>query len=217
MLPARLAAGVNVAVLPLTLTDPVTGVPVPVTERVNVEPFSVALFIGSENVTITALLSATLVAPLAGNRDTTVGGVASGGVVVVNSQLKLLANALPATSRAPVVIVAVYCVLPSSAALGVNVAVLPPTPTEPATGVPVPVSAKVKVAVVSVALFIASEKVADGAVPSATPVAPLTGVLESTVGGVLSGGAVVVNDQLKFEANALSAASRAPVVIVAVY
>ena len=108
MLPVRLANGVNVAVLPLTLTVPATGVPVPVTASVNVVAFKVALFIGSENVTIAVLLSATLVAPMLGKRDCTVGGVVSGGVVVVNNQLKLLANALPARSWAPVVMVAVY-------------------------------------------------------------------------------------------------------------
>ena len=86
--------------------------------------------------------------------------------------------------------------MPSSAELGVNVAVLPLTPTEPLTGVPLLVTTKVNVAVVSVALFIGSENVAVGAVPSATPVAPFKGVVDSTVGGVVSGGAVVVNDQM---------------------
>ena len=128
----------------------------------------------------------------------------------------MLANALPATSRAPVVMVAVYCVLPARDALGVNVAVLPLTPTEPLTGVPLLVTTKVNVAVVSVALFIGSENMAANAELSATPVAPLSGDVESTVGGVVSGGAVVVNDHAKLLANALPATSRAPVVIVAV-
>ena len=97
--------------------------------------------------------------------------------------------------------------MPSSAALGVNVAVLPLTPTEPATAVPVPVTISVKVAVVSVALFIGSDNVAVGAVPSATPVAPLRGVVDSTVGGVVSCAAVVVNDQLILPANGLPARS----------
>ena len=87
MLPVRLALGVEVAVLPLTLTVPATGVPVPVTASVNVVAFKVALFIGSENVTITGLVSKTLVAPTPGTREDTVGGVVSGGVVVVNSQV----------------------------------------------------------------------------------------------------------------------------------
>ena len=97
--------------------------------------------------------------------------------------------------------------MPSSAALGVNVAVLPLTPTEPATGVPLLVTTKVNVEVVSVALVIASEKVAVGAVVSATLVAPFKGVFDCTVGGVLSGGAAVVNDQLTLPANGLPARS----------
>ena len=86
--------------------------------------------------------------------------------------------------------------LPANAALGVNVAVLPLTPTEPLTGVPELVTTKVNVAVVSVALFIGSENVAVGAILSATPVAPFKGVVDSTVGGVVSGGGAVVNDQV---------------------
>ena len=114
------------------------------------------------------------------------------------------------------VIVAVYCVLPASDALGVNVAVLPAIATVPLTGVPELVTINVKVEFVSVALFIGSENIAANAELSATPVAPATGVVDNTVGGVVSGAAAVVNDQLTFDTSALPAASRVPVVIVAV-
>ena len=196
MLPASDALGVNVAVLPDTPTVPLTGVPLLVTTSVNVAVVSVALFIGSENIAANAELSAMPVAPFNGEVDSTVGGVVSGAAAVVNDQLTFDASALPATSRAPVVMVAVNCVLPASDAFGVKVAVLPDTPTEPLTGVPLLVTTKVNVAVVSVALFIGSENMAANAEVSATPVAPLSGDVESTVGGVVSGGAVVVNDQV---------------------
>ena len=137
--------------------------------------------------------------------------------VVVKLQVKLTASALPAASLAAVVMVAVYCVLATREADGVNVAVLPLTFTVPVIGVAPEVVASLKLAVVSVELVIASEKVADTAEFSATPAAAFAGFVADTVGGVVSGAAAVVNPQVKLAASALPAASRAAVVMVAVY
>jgi hypothetical protein len=97
---------------------------------------------------------------------------------------------------AAVVIVAVYWVVPLSAADGVNVAVLPLTLTVPLTAVPPEVVASVKLAVVSVEFVIGSENVADTGALSATPVAALAGEVADTVGGVVSGAAAVVKFQV---------------------
>ena len=137
--------------------------------------------------------------------------------VVVKLQVKLTASALPAASLAAVVIVAVYCVLATREADGVNVAVLPLTFTVPVTCVPPEVVASLKLAVVSVELVIASEKVADTEEFSATFAAAFAGLVEDTVGGVVSGAAAVVKLQVKFPASAFPAASLAAVVMVAVY
>ncbi len=74
-----------------------------------------------------------------------------------------------------------------------NVAVLPLPFTVPATGAPPIVVASVKLVVVSVALFIASEKVADTEAFVATPVALFAGDVEDTVGGVVSGAAPLLS------------------------
>jgi len=108
-------------------------------------------------------------------------------------------------------------VLPARPAAGVNVAVVPLTFTVPLTAAPPFVVATLKLVVVSVELSIASEKVADTEVFSATPVAEFAGDVESTVGGVVSGATPVVNCQVKMAASALPAASFAAVVMVAVY
>jgi hypothetical protein len=103
---------------------------------------------------------------------------------VVNVHTRLLARALPAKSSAPVVTVAVYVVLAASALVGVNVAI--PVDvlyvTAPATGV-APGPLTLNVVVVMVEAFIASLHVA---VMTATPVAPLTGLVELTVGATVS-------------------------------
>ena len=70
----------------------------------------------------------------------------------------LTANALPARSLAPVVIVAVKTVLAARSLVGFKVATVPAYVTAPGTGVAPCV--KVKVAVVIVAASIASLKVA---------------------------------------------------------
>jgi len=75
----------------------------------------------------------------------------------------------------------------------------------------------VNVAVVTVEAVMVSLKVAVIAAFTATPVAALAGLVDDTVGGVLSVVVPVVNDSVKAAAIALPAASLAPVVIVARY
>jgi hypothetical protein len=116
---ASSAAGVNVAVFPALLTDPVTAVtPGPVS--VNDDVLIVVASIGTLNVAEMVVLTATAVAPFDGTVDTTEGGAA-----VVKVQTKLAARATPAGSFAPVVIVAVNKVLLARTAVGVKVAVEP--------------------------------------------------------------------------------------------
>jgi hypothetical protein len=103
---------------------------------------------------------------------------------VVKVHAMLLVMALPAASFAPVVTVAVYAVLATRALVGVNVAVLVDATyvTVPGTGVaPGPVTEKVVDEIVEAA--IGSLNVA---VMTATPVAPLRGFVDVTVGAVLS-------------------------------
>ena len=60
-----------------------------------------------------------------GTVSVTLGRVVSGARPVVNAHTKLPANAMPAVSVAPVVIVAVKVVLPARLLAGVKVAVVP--------------------------------------------------------------------------------------------
>jgi hypothetical protein len=83
VLAARLAAGVKVAVLPLTLTVPVTAAPPVVVFKVKVVVFSVEFVIGTEKVADTEVLSATPVALLAGLVEDTVGGVGAAGELLL--------------------------------------------------------------------------------------------------------------------------------------
>ena len=83
--------------------------------------------------------------------------------------------------------VAVYCVLPSRGAVGVNVAVLLLTLTVPVTAPPA-VLTSVKLAVVSVEFVIASENVADIEEFVATLIALFVGDVEDTVGADGDGG-----------------------------
>ena len=87
ILPARLAVGVNVAVLPLTFTVPMTVAPPPVGLRLKLAVVSVEFVIDSEKVADTEELSVTPVAPLAGEVADTDGGVVSGAAAVVNCQV----------------------------------------------------------------------------------------------------------------------------------
>src|SRR5580765_161914 len=81
---------------------------------------------------------------------------------------------------------------------------------------PPEVCVRVKVVFVSVALVIASEKVADTEELRATPVAASAGEMDETVGGVVSGTGPVVKLQVKSAASGLPAESSTPVVMVAV-
>ena len=128
--------------------------------------------------------------------------------------MKFVASALPAASLAAVVMVAVYCVPAARDVDGVKVAVLPLTFTMPVTAVPL-VVASLTLAVVSVALVMASEKVADTVAFVATAVAAFAGEVKDTVGGVVSGAAAVVNVQVKSAGRGLPAASVTPAATVA--
>jgi len=152
-------------------------------------------------------LMATPVAPLNGTVETTVG---LGAGTVVKVQTKLAASAAPVRSFAPVVIVAVYKVPLARAVVGVNVAVVPANVTVPITGM-APGPVKVNVAALIVAGFMASLNVAETTVLTGTPVAPIVGTVETTVG------APVVKLHAKLLASAFPPVSVAPVVIVAVY
>jgi hypothetical protein len=84
-------------------TTPGTGLPPDVGVRVNVDVLILPEFIGSLNVTITSVLTATPVTPFVGDTFITVGGVASTtGADVVNAELKAVSE-FPATSFAALV------------------------------------------------------------------------------------------------------------------
>jgi hypothetical protein len=153
------------------------------------------------------VLTGTAVAPFTGIVEITVG---FGAGTVVKVHTKLAASAAPVGSFAAVVIVAVNKVLVARTVVGVNVAVVPAKVTEPATDV-APGPVKVKVAALIVAGFIGSLNVADTEVLTSTPVAPIIGTVETTVG------ALVVKLHTKLLASAFPDVSVAPVVIVAVY
>lgn len=141
----------------------------------------------------------------------TVGGVVSGTAPVVNVQTRSLARGLPARSLMPVVRVAVYSVTPASGVECAKVTVVPETVMLPAT-----VGLSRNVAAVTVAESIGSLKVAVIAEESDTPVAPLTGLVAVTVGGVVSGAAPVVKVQTRAAVMGFPAKSLMPVVSVAV-
>lgn len=96
--------------------------------------FTVAAFTASLNVTVTALVTATFVAPLAGVIPVTLNGPLSTTVElnVVNPLLNA-GTAFPARSVIPPS-VTVYAVFTASVLVGVNVTTFPPvTLTVPAT------------------------------------------------------------------------------------
>ena len=86
MLPARLTAGVNLTVLPLMLTVPLTGAPLEVVTSVKLAVVNVEFVIASEKVAEIEEFSATAVAAFGGDMETTVGGVVSGVAAVVKFQ-----------------------------------------------------------------------------------------------------------------------------------
>jgi hypothetical protein len=151
------------------------------------------------------VLTATLVAPLTGIVEITVGAGA-----VVNVHTKFAASAAPVGFFAPVVMVAVNTALVASAAVGVKVAVVPERVMVPATGV-APGPVKVNVVALTVAGSMASLNVAEIVALTATAVAPLVGTVETTVGA-----GAVVNVHTKLEASAIPVEFFAPLVIVAV-
>jgi hypothetical protein len=189
VLAVRGVAGINVAVSPLTLTVPVLTVPPVVVNKVKLTVFSVEFVIASEKVAETEALVATPIAALAGDVVDTVGGVVSESAPVVKLQMKLAASGFLARSLAAVVIVAVYCVAEARLAEGTSIAVLPLLTTAPLTAAPPAVGLRVKLDMFSVALVIASEKVADTEEFGATPVAALSGDVSETIGGVVSASA----------------------------
>jgi hypothetical protein len=87
VLPARLAVGVNLAVLPLTLTVPAIVTLLALGRRVKLAVLSVEFVMASEKVAETEEFSAMPVAALAGDVEDTVGGVVSGAAAVVNCQV----------------------------------------------------------------------------------------------------------------------------------
>src|SRR5688572_11575631 len=118
------APGANIALAPLYDTLPATG-PAGLVS-VNVDPLIVAGSMGSENVTvIVGMKTGTLVTVSPGDVPTTRGACVVGGggapPAVVKAKTWLCARALPATSRAPVPMVAVYRVPAASDAFGVSV------------------------------------------------------------------------------------------------
>jgi hypothetical protein len=204
VLVARMVVGVNVAVVPAKVTVPATGV-APGPAKVKVVELMVAAFMASLKVAEIVVLMGTAVDPLTGTVEMTVGGEA-----VVKVHTKLAASGTPVGSFAPVVIVAVNKVPVARIVVGVNVAVVPAKVTVPATGVAAgPV--KVNVAALIVAGFIGSLNVAETIVLTATPVAPFTGTVETTVAG-----GAVVKVHTKLAASPAPVGFFAPVVIVAV-
>lgn len=182
-----------------------TGVtPGPVNVKVVV--LIVEAFIGTLNVAERTTPEATATALLAG----TVGGTTAGGAAVVNVHTTFAARGAPVVSCAPVVIVAVNKVLLARIAVGVKVAVLPAKVTAPPTAVaPGPVT--LKVVPVTVAGFMATLKVAEMVVLTATAVARFAGTVDTTVGG-----GAVVNVHTTLAARGAPVGSCAPVVMVAV-
>lgn len=77
----RFAEGVNVAVLPVTFTVPVTATPPADLVNWKLAVFSVELVMASENVADTCAPTATSVASLIGDVADTVGGVVSPATV----------------------------------------------------------------------------------------------------------------------------------------
>jgi hypothetical protein len=77
------------------------------------------------NVALIDALVGTAVAELAGVVRVIVGAIWSGPEPVLKVQMNAIANGFPARSVAPVVIVAINCVLAARALAGENVAVVP--------------------------------------------------------------------------------------------
>jgi hypothetical protein len=173
--------------------------------------------IGSLKLTVTSELVATPVSPASGLVALTVGAVTSAADPVVKLQSTALAKALWAESLTPVLIRATQVVPAGRSPDGVTVAVLPLTakPTAPVTAVPAG-HANVKFSAVIVTASIGSLKLAVIEVLMRTPVTPASGLVELTVGAVVSATPPVVKIQLKSSVMALLATSSTAAEIVAV-
>ena len=96
--PASALFGVNVAVVVPALYVTAAGTRVlPASRNSKVDPVTVVAFIASLKVAVTGVVGATPLAPLAGDRPVTVGGVTS-AAAVVKVQPASTARALPARS-----------------------------------------------------------------------------------------------------------------------
>lgn len=131
------------------------------------------------------LLTATPVPLFAGSVEATEGAAESEAVPVVKLHMRSDAIAFPERSLIPVVIVTVYKVLSERFAEGIKLAIRPEYASVPETGVcPGPVT--LNMAPVIVAGSMISLKVAAIFLLIATPVMPLDGSVEVTVGAVAS-------------------------------
>lgn len=176
---SRFAVGENMTVLLAATKVAVPGTSAPpvvtISEKTPVA-VTVAGFIASLNVAVILRLMGTLIAPLTGLVEITVGIVP-----VVKLHTKLFARAVPIASVAPVLIVAVYIELGASGVAGVKVAVVPEYVTVPVTEAPagpMTVNEEVLIEVGFMALLnVAVIKDATG-----TAVAPFAGVTLTTAG-----------------------------------
>jgi len=171
----------------------------------------VAASIGSLNWMVIPVLDITSTAPSTGVTETTLGDVTS-RVVKLNENADAIA--LPAWSFTPAATVAVYPVEPARAADGAKVPVLVARSYEtvPVTGGPPAVAATVNEPAFRVAGSIASLNVTVIGAVTATPVAPATGDVDTTLGGASSR---VVNEKAKSDCRLLPDTSFTPVVTVA--
>ena len=182
-LPGNAVAGVSVTVAPLTAYVAATRFPLANTPTVPI-PTDAGL-IGSLKVTVTALVTATPVAPFTGLTAVTVGRVVSGTALalVVNVLVKA-ATAWPARSVTPVS-ATVYGVDALSALAGVKLTTVVPqhTLTVPATGLP-PLGVTVSVPGVTVVPLTGPLSCTWITALTGTPVAPSGGVTPTTVGAL---------------------------------
>jgi hypothetical protein len=131
---SKLAVGENMTVLLAATKVAVPGTSAPPVVTISEKTpaaVTVAGFIASLNVVVILRLIGTLIAPLTGLVEITVGIVP-----VVKLHTKLFARAVPIASVAPVLIVAVYIELGASGVAGVKVAAVPEYVTVPVTEAP---------------------------------------------------------------------------------
>src|SRR5207245_918221 len=179
--------GVRVATVPAALSVTIAGTftTAPAARRAKVAVVIEAAFMGLLNVTVTFVIRGTPVAPGAGDRAITVGGVS-----VVKFQTTFVPSALPTASVTVPATVAVYTVPVASGVVGVRVAMVPvaSSVTVAGTFAAAPAARRLKLAVVMVAAFIAVLNVAVTVVLIATPVALGVWYWAVTVGATGAGG-----------------------------